>query len=425
MAVRRDSRSEADPRRRPTRRGARPQPVIRGRGVKVSGPAARMLRAGHPWVFRDSLLRPLEGVESGAVLPVYDPDGTPMGHGIVEPEGAIALRLVSRAEDFQWSDEVLAARVKDALDHRRRAIPAAFETACRLVHGEGDGLPGVAVDRLGDYLLLYKYSRSAEAWIDRLVPILQAELSPAGIYLQDRLRPVTPDDRRVPAFHVAGAPAPPHLVVEEAGLRHVVDITAPVSPGLFFDLREGRELVESLASGRRVLNLFSFTGSIGMRAVRGGAAEVVNVDAAAKAHARCRQSLEASGLDPEACEGIVGDAFAVLEKLGRRGRTFDLVIVDPPPFSRVKGRVFSALRNYQELLAAILPAVAPGGAVLVVANAARLSDDELMLAIGHGSADANRETRLVGERGLPVDFPVPPAFGEGRYLKIKLVHCVT
>ena len=159
--------------------------------------------------------------------------------------------------------------------------------------------------------------------------------------------------------------------------------------------------------------------------MRGGAAEVVNVDASAKAHARCRQSLEASGFDPEACEGIVGDAFAVLEKLARRGRTFDLAIVDPPPFSKVKGRVFSALRNYQELLAALLPAVVPGGQVLVVSNAARLSDDELMLAIGNGSADADRETRLVAERGLPTDFPVPPAFSEGRYLKIKLLHCVT
>lgn len=382
-----------------------------------------MLRAGHPWVFRDSLLRPLEGVEPGALLPLSDPDGFPIGHGIVEPEGAVAVRVVSRDAEFQWSDDVLADRVKRAIEHRRNTLPGAVDLACRLVHGEGDGLPGVAVDRLGDYLLLYKYSRGAEGWLERLVPILEAELRPTGIYLQDRLRPVTPDDRRAPAFHLAGEVAPPQLTVEEDGLRHVVDVTAPVSPGLFFDLREGRALVESLARDRRVLNLFSFTGSIGMRAVRGGAREVVNVDAAARAHARCRQSLEASGMDPEACEGIVGDAFAVLEKLRRKDRFFDLVVVDPPPFSKVKGRVFSALRDFQELVAAILPSIVPGGRLLVVSNAARLTDDELMLAIGHGSADVGRETRLIGERGLPADFPVPPAFGEGRYLKIKLLAC--
>src|SRR5688572_28738464 len=120
---------------------------------------------------------------------------------------------------------------------------------------------------------------------------------------------------------------------------------------------------------------------------------------------------------------MVGDVFAVLDKLVRKDRRFDLVVVDPPPFSKVKGRVFSAMRNFQELVAASLPAVAPGGYLLVVCNAASLSDDELMLAIGHGSADVDRETRIVGERGLPPDFPVPPAFGEGRYLKIKLLAC--
>ncbi len=382
-----------------------------------------MVAAGHPWVFRDSLLRDLEGVAPGQVLAISDPDGVHLAQGLVEPSGAVALRIVSRLPQFEWNEKEIAARVDAAIAYREAAGFAAQGTAYRIIHGEGDRLPGVAVERFGDYLVVYKYSMGAEAWIDTLIPILEDRLSPKGIYLQDRLKPVTADDRRAPAFHVAGKAAPPTVEATEGGLTYAVDVTAPVSPGLFVDLREGRELVENLAKGRRVLNLFSFTGSIGMRAVRGGASEVVNVDAAAKAHARCRVNLEASGMDPQACDSVVGDVFATVEKMRKRERVFDLVVVDPPPFSKVKGKVFSALRDFEELICACLGVVAPGGYLLVVSNAAKLSDDELMHSIGLGSDDARRTTRLVSERGLPGDFPVPPAFSEGRYLKIKLLSC--
>jgi len=392
--------------------------------VKVSHRAARTLTSGHPWVFRDSLLRPLEGKDAGELIAVHDEDGRPLGWGLVEPEGAIAVRMVSASEDFDWSDEELSRRLEAALALREATLPDTVTTACRLVHGEGDGLPGLAVDRLGEFLLIYKYSRAAEAYIERLVPILKERLSPAGIYMQDRVRGVVADERKPPAFHLGGKTAPPEVEAKEDGLTFLVDVSAPVSPGLFLDLREGRRLAEGLCQGKRVLNLFSFTGSFGVRAVRGGATRVVNIDAAARSHARCRQNLAASGLDPEACENLTGDVFKYLEKMRRRDDRFDLVIVDPPPFSRVKGKVFSAMRDWEELMEATVGVVAPGGEVLAVSNAAKLAEDELLSAIGRGCAQAGRAVRLVGEVGLPEDFPVPPAFGEGRYLKIKRLRIV-
>jgi 23S rRNA (cytosine1962-C5)-methyltransferase len=210
--------------------------------------------------------------------------------------------------------------------------------------------------------------------------------------------------------------------VEEEGLRFVVDVTAPVSPGLFLDLREGRRLCESLASGCDVLNLFSYTGAFALRALRGGARHVANVDSAARSHARCRQNLSASGMDPEACEALTGDAFKHLERMRSRDRRFDLVVVDPPPFSRVRSRTFSALRDWSELMAAVTAVVAPGGRVLVVSNASGLSEADLLVAVGEGTLRRGRVARLVAERGLPPDFPVLPAFVEGRYLKIKLIQ---
>lgn len=373
-------------------------------------------------MFRDSILRPVEGLEAGALIRVLDPDGSHIGWGLLEPEGAIAVRMVSREPDFSWDEKTLASRVEAAAAFRATRLDPAVRSACRLVHGEGDGLPGLAVDRLDDFLLVYRYARAVDAYLDRLVPVLERVFAPAGIYMQDRVRPVAAEERRPAAMHLVGKTAPPEIEIVEDGLRFIVDPSAPVSPGLFLDLREGRRLVESISRDRSVLNLFSFTGSFGLRAVRGGARSVTQVDAAPRSHARCRQNLVASGLDPEACEALVGDVFKHLERLRRREQRFDLVVVDPPPFSRVKGKVFSALRNWHELVAAVVGVLAPDGEIVAVSNASKLSEDELMTALGQGALAAGREARLVGELGLPPDFPVPPAFGEGRYLKIKRLH---
>jgi 23S rRNA (cytosine1962-C5)-methyltransferase len=387
--------------------------------VKVSAAAARGIRAGHPWVFRDSVLRPVEGLQPGAAIRVFDEDGHALCWALHEPEGAIALRVVGFEDDLQWDAETVDARVAAALALRERVLPESVRSACRLVHGDGDGLPGIAVDRLGEFLLLYRYARAADGFLEPLLDSLERRLAPVGIYLQDRVRPVLPEDRRPGAAHLRGKVAPPDLEVREEGLAFLVDVTAPVSPGLFLDLREGRRWLEQLSSGKRVLNLFSFTGSFALRALRGGAVEVTNVDAAARSHARCRQNLEASGMDPEACVALTGDVFKHLERMRQRKREFDLVVVDPPPFSRVKDRVFSALKDWRELMAAIAAVSAPGAEVLAVSNASRLPESELLHAIGDGAAFGGRPARVLGECGLPPDFPVPAAFIEGHYLEIK------
>lgn len=402
------------------RRGAS-RPTVRGPSVKVPLDVARLVRAGHPWVFRHTVRRDLDNLSEGAVVPVLDEDGYGVGWGLIESEGAIGVRMLSLQADFVWNEAEMVQRLKHAVRQRGPALLG--QGAVRLIHAEADGFPGIAVDRLGDYLLIYKYARVAESYLDALVPLLEAEFKPAGIYMQDRIRSVTAaDDRRPPAFHLAGKAAPPEVEVGEDGLKFLVDVTAPVSPGLFLDLREGRRMCEPLVKGRTVCNLFSFTGAFGMRAVRGGATAVTHVDAAARSHARCRQNLAASGMDPEAIEAITGDVFTLLEKFRQRGRVFDFVVVDPPPFSNVKGSTFSALKDWNQLMAAVAGIVSPGGQVLAISNAVRLQEDEFFLALGEGVNQARRSARLIGECGLPPDFPVPPAFVEGRYLKIKLLQ---
>ena len=416
----RDARAPAA-RKGGRRRGKPPGPRVRDRGVKISHPAVARLRAGHPWVFRDSLLRPLGDVAPGAPLPLADPDGAPLGVALAEPEGAIALRVVSLDPGFHWQDAAVGDRVRRARARREAWCPELLAGAHRVLHGDGEGLPGVAVDRYGDYLVLHRYARAAARFQDALVAALVETYAPKAVYLQDRTRPVTADEPRGAAQLLTGKAPEPGVEVQEDGLTFGVDVTAPVSPGLFLDLREGRRWVEQLARDRRVLNLFSFTGAFALRAVRGGASEVVNVDAAARSHAACRKNLAASGFDPEACEAVVGDVFKHLERFRQRGRAFDLVVVDPPPFSKVGSRTFSALDQWGALMEAVCGVLAPDARVLAVSNAAGLDEVAFADAIGHGSARAGQRLSLIGERGLPPDFPVPPAFAEGRYLRVRLL----
>jgi 23S rRNA (cytosine1962-C5)-methyltransferase len=394
---------------------------VRGSGVKVSAPAASALRAGHPWVFKDALMRPL-AVDTGSIVNVADEDGQNIGWGIADKDHTVAVRMLSRGEREDFGPKQVAERVKAAVARRERLMGDECKGARRVLHGEGDGLPGLAVDQLGDHLVVYRYASLVDGFMEPALDALEETLSPAGIYVQDRVRSVTADERRPGAKHVRGKVAPAEYEVEEDGLRFLVDPSAPVSPGLFLDLREGRRVAEKWAKGRRFLNLFSFTGAFGVRAVRGGASEVTNVDAAARSHARCRQNLAASGLDSEAVDGVAGDVFKHLAKFRQRERKFDFVVVDPPPFSNVDGSVFSAMRNWTELVQAIAEVMERGGVMMAVCNAAGLDESDFASALGRGANRARRTARMIGELGLPPDFPVAPAFGEGRYLKVKLVE---
>ena len=204
-----------------------------------------------------------------------------------------------------------------------------------------------------------------------------------------------------------------------------VDVTAPLGTGLFVDMRMGRQIVAELAAGRRVLNCFSYTGAFSVVAGLHGAAEVVSVDSAARAHARARHNLTLNGLVTEQStrfEFVTGDAMASLTRWASRKRQFDLVVLDPPTFATAKGRTFTALRDYAELTASAVSVLAPGGLLCAASNAAKLSQEDFERAIGRGAVQAQRTAAVVQRSGQPEDFPVLPAFGEGRYLKFVTVR---
>lgn len=411
-------------RRRPGLVG-RDEPRVRRGSVRIPSDVAFRVRGGHPWVYRDSLgSRPMRDAP-GEVIELLDgEDGSFVGRGIYDPAGPIAVRVITRNADEPIDAQAFLRRVRAAQSLRAMTLPIGAEcdpgerlTAYRVLHGEGDFLPGVTVDRYCDFLVVHLFSAALEPHLPLLCDALEAVHQPAGIYVQKRFRPLGGDGPREPAELVRGPVAPVELDVQEGALHFGVDVTAPLGTGLFPDLRRGRQAVRGWSRGRKVLNLFSYTGALSLYAASGGATEVVSVDLSPKAHARARRNLQLSGLGEAGHEFVSGDALAVMARMLERKRRFDMVILDPPAFAQSRGQTFSVQRDYRDLVAAALPLCSSGALLCCAANAAKFSLEELNEAIGQGAGRGERHVRLIEQHGLPPDFPVPAGFPEGHYLK--------
>jgi 23S rRNA (cytosine1962-C5)-methyltransferase len=383
---------------------------------------ARRVELGHPWVYREAFGSRKVGEPTGSLVDLTAGNRAFLARGYVDGDHPVAVRIMTRRVDeaVHPGSGVVARRFARAVQLRWQVLGTARPSALRLFSGESEGLPGVTVDRYGDFVLVQWLSAGALPWRDELYEAIAAQIAPAGLYEQRRLRSLGGQAAPEPAVKVAGRDAPLEITVEEGDCRFAVDVTAPLGVGFFPDLRLGRDAVAKHAPLRRVLNLFSYTGAFSVRAARAGAAEVVAVDTAAKAHARARRNLELSGLDPNQMELITADALKTLERFVDRRRFFDLVVCDPPTFSHGPGRPFSATADLGRLAAAAASVLSSGGLLAFATNAAKLSAAEVDRALAEGAAASGHDLRIVERHGLPPDFPVRPGFPEGNYLKFVL-----
>jgi 23S rRNA (cytosine1962-C5)-methyltransferase len=383
---------------------------------------ARRVQLGHPWVYREALGARRMGEPTGSLVDLTAGNRAFVARGYVDAEHPVAVRIMTRRADepVHPGSGVVTKRFARAAQLRWQVLGSTRPSALRLFSGESEGLPGVAVDRYGDFVVVQWLSAGALPWRDELYEAITAQIAPAGLYEQRRVRSLGGQAAPEPAVKVAGRDAPLEVVVEEADCRFAVDVTAPLGVGFFPDMRLGREAVAKHAAQRRVLNLFSYTGAFSVRAAKAGAAEVVSVDTAAKAHARARRNFELSGLDANQMELVTADAMKTLERFADRRRSFDLVVCDPPTFSHGPSRPFSATADLARLASAAASVLSSGGLLAFATNATRLSAAEVDRALAEGAAASGHDLQIIERHGLPADFPVHPGFPEGNYLKFVL-----
>jgi 23S rRNA (cytosine1962-C5)-methyltransferase len=375
------------------------------------------VRAGHPWIFSGAVASGLEGAEPGEPVVVRAAGGGFVAAGYANPRTTIAVRVLT-LEDEPLDARFVLRRLDEALALRRATLAADLE-AYRVVNGEGDRLPGVVVDRYGDFLVCQLLTAGAARMAGALVDGLRERLAPRGIFERSEGGVRAEEGIAGTRGVLAGEEPPPRLVVTEDGARFVVDVLHGQKTGFFLDQRESRARVRALARGRRVLNAFAYTGAFAIVAALGGAEHVVSVDTSRPALALGEAAWAENGLAPERARFVAADVF---EFLRAAAEPFDLVILDPPPFVRRRRDLAPGLRGYKDSNLQAFRRLAPAGWLLTSSCSQHLSRTAFREVVAAAAADAGRAAQIVAEAGHPPDHPVALAHPEGEYLKVLVLR---
>jgi 23S rRNA (cytosine1962-C5)-methyltransferase len=387
----------------------------------VVGPeSVRMLELGHPWVIADRYTAQWPAGTAGDLVELVDGGGRFLATALLDPGERIVARVLGRAR-LQLDPAWIARRLRSALELRHRHGLVGDTTAYRLVNGEGDGLPGLTVDRYGEFLMVQSYTTSWRPHLPAVARALEQLLHPAGIYEKSRPQQTREleavcDTKRYGRL-VAGKSAPPRLTVRENGLQFIVDLEHGLNTGLFLDQRRNRRDLMERVAGKRLLNLFAYTGAFSVAAVAAGASFVTGVDASSTYTDWAKANFGTNRLNPKRHEFLVGECREVLEDLARRQQRYDIVIMDPPSFSTTARSRFTTRGGTSDLVAAALPLLEEGGLMITASNHQKIDVADYLKELRRGALQARSELRVISLAGQPEDFPYPVTFPEGRYLK--------
>ncbi|GAM09914.1 ribosomal RNA large subunit methyltransferase I [Geobacter sp. OR-1] len=389
----------------------------------ISPETARMLELGHPWVVADGFTKRWQGGATGDLIELVDGSGRFLATALLDPAERVVARVLAK-ERIRLDRSWLKARLEAAARLRKDHADLADSDAYRLVNAEGDGLPGLTVDRYGEFLMVQLFSSAWKPHLGPLVQAIQDVFSPQGVY--EKSRPVKTreleavSEGRVHGSLIAGVHAPEQLLVRENGLNFLVRLRSGLNTGLFIDQRKNRREIMPRVKGKRVLNLFSYTGAFSVAAAASGASLVTSVDASSGYMEWARENFGANRLNPKKHRFIVGDCFSVLQDLAKKEDRYDMIIMDPPSFSTTGKSMFTTRKGTSDLVAAALAILPDGGMLVTSSNHQKVDIAEYLKELRRGALQAKSELRVISLAGQPEDFPYPVTFPEGRYLKFAI-----
>jgi 23S rRNA (cytosine1962-C5)-methyltransferase len=371
--------------------------------------------AGHPWVYAQAIERVEGGATRGDEVSVLDPRGNLLGRGFYSPGSAIPVRLLVRDAETRIDGAFFRDRAQRALDVRHEMhIPTKETTGYRLVHAEGDGLPGLIVDRFDDVLVTQFLSFGMKAREGLVLEALQQVIKPRAIVDRTPLQ-VAKAEGFTAAIGVVRGEDVRELAFKERGLSYKLPLELGQKTGFYFDQRGLRARVEQLARGKRVLDTYAYVGAFAMAAARGGAESVLAVDESAVAIEVASECARANALESK-IRFSKEDARRALQQAGNEGG-YDLVVVDPPRLAPTRSAREAALVAYSKLAEAGCRATKPGGLLVLCSCSAAVDLGALTRALANGALRANVTATVLERYFQGADHPVNAAFGEGLYLK--------
>jgi 23S rRNA (cytosine1962-C5)-methyltransferase len=381
---------------------------------------AKPVVQGHPWLFSGAIQRIDREAVDGEFVTVVEPTGRFLATGYLNRRSQIQVRLLSWQPDEEI-DEVFWRRRLAAAIGLRGSLPGLEETtAFRLVNAESDYLPGLTVDRYGDFLVLQAGTLAIDRRKELLATLLLELTGAHGVVERSEMSTRKLEGLGPATGVLAGAAPPAPLVVFEHGAQFYVDLLHGQKTGFYADQRVNRQAVARYCAGKTVLNAFSYTGAFAVAALRAGARHVVNVDSSVDALTQAEENLRANGLDPDRQgEQIAGDVFAVLHdwQSATADHRYEVAILDPPKFAHSQQGLERALRGYKEINRLALRLLEPGG-ILATFSCSGLVDASLFQKVVFGAAlDAGRQVQILEWLRQSPDHPVAVTFPEGEYLK--------
>ena len=379
--------------------------------VSLSPGKEKRVLAGHPWVFRSDIAQVEGNPTPGEVVSVFSSKGRFLAMACYNPKSQITLRILSLREEAV-DDAFIRRRVHEAIAYRR-----AFADlhSCRLVFAESDRLPALIVDSFGDVLVLQCLSLGMERFKQTVVSALVDELRPAGIYERNDV-PVRRLEGLEETTGTLYGTVPDRVEMSENGVRFLVDVKNGQKTGFFLDQKENRAAIAPFVKGQKVLDCFTHTGSFALHAGHYGAADVTGVDISAYACAFAAENAALNGLQ-NTVHFTEANAFDLLSEESRRGETYDVIILDPPAFTKTRQMVDRAVKGYKEINLRAMKMVRTGGFLVTCSCSQHVLPPVFRAMVESAAQDARVQLRQVEFRSQGRDHPILPAAPETHYLK--------
>ena len=380
----------------------------------------RTIKSGGAWIFDNEIETIMGHFENGDIVRVQDFDGYPMGKGFINQNSKIRVRMMTRREDAVIDREFLRMRVKDAWEYRKHTVDI---SSCRIIFGEADFLPGLVVDKFSDVLVVESLALGIDRMKTEILNLLKEVLAEDGIQIRgiyersDAKVRLNEGMDRVKGF--LSEPFDTNVPITENGIRYLVDVKEGQKTGFFLDQKYNRLAIQRLCRDARVLDCFTHTGSFALNAALGGARSVLGVDASESGCARARENTRLNGME-DRVEFLCADVFELLPELERKGEKFDVVILDPPAFTKSRNSIKNAVKGYREINLRAMKLVKDGG-FLATCSCSHFMDYALFPQTIHQAArNVHKRLRQVEYRTQAADHPILWAAEESYYLKFYI-----
>ena len=374
------------------------------------------VRSGHPWLYASEIER-VEGESAAGVAEVYSAKGTFLARALYNPASQIALRILT-THDEPIDADFFARRVRTAWEYRQRFCDV---NSCRAIYAEADFLPGLVVDKFGGVLVVQVLSLGMELWKRELTDILVEVIRPEGIYERNDV-PVRRLEGMQETTGLLYGDVPDRVPMVENGIVYAVDVKHGQKTGFFLDQKENRAAIAPLCPGARVIDMFCHNGSFALNAAKYGAREVTGVDISEDALAVARDNARANGLD---ANFEAHNCFDLLRALSDQGEKYDLVILDPPAFTKTRQMTERALRGYKEINLRGMKLVPDGGFLVSCSCSQHVDDAAFTAMLNEAARDAKKKLRMVEFRTQAKDHPILPASPETKYLKCAILQVLS